>query len=240
MKFLLLTLIFWNLNSWSVIPSELTDRPCVSQIEKTLRKHKSSDQWMRVADLDETSPVYRSPTAEFGTWVELQYTPDPRLFVFSGEKTRFYQFAPKGCATVFNTDSKPLPLTQIRGEVFSDNDLKSLYEKESFSLIYLWSPRSLKSILGLTEMQMLADKLKLGLFPVADPSQSAEDVAASFKKRFPRSRSVELFFRSGSPEYPAVLLVGKKKFSPVIPISRIRNAAPVLENELASMKDGGQ
>lgn len=236
-RLLLFTIFLSSIDCRAFVPSEMTTKPCATQIEKILKKYRSEDKWLRVADIDENVKVFRSPTKDFGTWVEVHYSATPRIFIFSESKTRFYELAQKGCGVVFNTDAKPLSMTQISGDSFSDKELKSLTEKETVSLLYLWSPRKMESILAMNEVIGLSKALKLNFIPVADPLVNTTEVKAILKAKgleySPKKlRSLEILFRTGGASLPGIFLLGKRNISSVIPAVNHFDTRSALEKEL--------
>ncbi len=150
---------------------------CARQVLETLEKWKSKDDWRPSAPTAEGNMVLTSPTAEFGSWIEVLMAPTGgkvalRLIRDESEIFVSYNHSPE-CRPSIAARSK-LPLKADPKKIpayWTDQKIGNFIKQSKTGFIYLWSPHMPYSWKGVEEVRKIALKHpKLSIEIMMDPN----------------------------------------------------------------------
>lgn len=205
-------------NTWADLPSKLTTMPCSNEIEKVLTKLESTDKWVETVNPQQGVLAFRSPTKKLAKWVEIQSFENPYLFYFETDKTKVMQWDSKTCATIVNSESKPLEFLRKHSSNFTDENLQSLIEAKKLSMIYIWSPTMAYSMSEMGVFRKVAETMEINFVPVLDfydDPATSKKLLSGYKQdiKIQKFQSLELYMREGTIHFPSTYIVGKGKIS---------------------------
>jgi len=186
---------------------------CTGQVQSVLKRWAPGGRWRReLGSLDDQS-VFRAPSPQIGTWIELHrsLTGEVKVLRISARDASEYSWNPLNCEPRYRFQKLPYDDKALR-EAFSDDYLRQQVHRHRAGLIYAWSPAMPLSLRAYRAIQKAARRLHLVMIPVLDVQASPSEAAkvARLNELEPdalrRMESVELFMRGMSVHFPSVLV----------------------------------
>ena len=204
----------FGLSAWTS-PPFLSEVKCRAPIAAWLESKGAINKWRRQVDPSPGARSFRSPTSQFGNWVEVHTFVDGQAdgYLISTEHSEEINWK-KNCVATISTSEK----SESKNNHFTDHDLALLMKENKAGIIYVWSPGMVYSMDFYPAFKAVAEKLKLPLTVLMDPyfdEAQAKKRAEEFKIPFMNRRveSVELLMRDIGTHYPETLVYSNGKLS---------------------------
>lgn len=216
-KTLLLAIALTSLSVSAKVPDPFLSITCREDIERVLKKFGSKDKWVRSVDPEANVLSFKSPTKQFGRWVEVQSFANPYVFIFDGQQSRVYQWEAKTCKLLNDTTHKPLSVVSGKSGM-DDAEVQALTKGEKPSLIYVWSPSMVYSMSEMKVFRQVAKDLGLEFVPLLDSKVQADlgkKLISGYEPdlKIQKTKSMELYMRDGNIHFPASFVAGNGRIS---------------------------
>lgn len=172
-------------------------------------------------------PSKRAPTDKIGRWVQVSKVDknQSRVEIIGPDIHEFIFF--KKNQSCQRTISKKFGIKKMknlkRPYAFDDSQLSALIKKEGSGIIYLWSPRSLKSLEGISVIKAIAKKNNIPVTFISDPNVDKK-LALNFMKKYKLGNSLsqlssfDLKMRYFNSQWPSLAVyhngkIGDTRFS---------------------------
>ena len=217
---------------------------CNSQLASTLEKLGSQNKWIKQAPTETGNTVFRSPTAQFGHWLEVVIKADGQPSVFSIQKDTVTVFEYENLCTEKSKVAQGMNFSQRttdkrKSTWFDDSDLKKIITKSQKGLIYVWSPEMVYSAKYYKYFRDAAKKLKIDFKSVLDPRCQMNDVEKAISDfgvdaTDVKLNSVELYMRNLTVHYPTTLVYGYGQLSdmPIVGVMEKDDIEAAVQREL--------
>ena len=196
---------------------------CRLKIEKDLKNWKSLNKWRQTLDVDPRTferAIYVTPTKEFAQWVRLEK---------NRGKITLYKVTPfNTLKLIYQNDCSPKSSFYPRSLVesknkqdFSDQELKTILQKNKQGLIYVWSQQNSMWLEGIKLIKQVAFKHQLPLLILCDKefSKAAQNEVKKMHPNFDLDNfrfvnSIELEFLGAKEKSPSLLFYQSGKIYP--------------------------
>lgn len=230
------------------LPSEL--RPaCLDAFTHTLGEWGGASAWERISGPGPGGRAYRSPTKEFGVWVEARFFPEGwtelRRVVPKAVVTTAWRAPDCGPKLSVLERQQPSGFPRVKGaSVFDDDDLARLIQSGKPGVIYAWSPGMVYSARLFGDFKKSAKLAGLPVTSVMDPYSPAGNEKRDYVDRTLSTRrmeSVELINRGMTIHFPAVLVFAEKRLArvPLFGVKPVEQYARLIQEELRKLTASG-
>lgn len=188
---------------------------CTKKINSELLHFKSKNEWVEVAPIKLGTRLFRSPTKDFGRWVQLQTGSDGYRLMSATSKMNETITLDADCKkTIQRFNAKRVPASQFR-----DQDILKIKNSMRPSMIYVWSPGMVYSVRSSDIFAQAAKDLKMNFVSVLDNSADENYARATLKHynvknlSLKKNASLELLMRETLVHFPSVLIVERGQVS---------------------------
>ena len=202
------------------MPPGLEGVRCKEAAQSALAKAKVTGAWSRQVDPGPDVFSYRSPTLDFGTWIEFHAarTGAPNMVVVNEKVLTLTEWDASSCAEKVSAGPGfGADIRSQRGQIFfTDADLTKLLATKKSGIIYTWSPGMVYSAKYADDFKAVARKMGIEFQVLMNPYPNNAAVASA-KNTFgkvPSERrlvSVELYMRNALIHAPSTFVYGAGK-----------------------------
>ena len=185
---------------------------CRTEILRVVKRWGSLEQWKELPASAAAQQSFHSPTATFGTWVEVHFgTSESTVLRISSRSQVGAHWTAPGCAAELAVRTDHIFQNEGPGDL-TDTELASVLRERKTGVIYIWSPQMGLSLRGVREIQAAAKALNLPITYVLDShadgrASRAPAAQAGIPNQSVRgNRSLELIYRGGELHFPAVFV----------------------------------
>ena len=223
---------------------------CNGSLLEVLTKLGSKNKWEKQAPTKTGVEVFRTPTSEFGHWLEIVIDADGLPSVFSIKKSivmshEFNSTCQDKLGLKPGMDFSLRTSDKSKSTWFGDADLKKLMLKSNEGLIYVWSPEMTYSAQYYKYFRDVAKKLNLTFTPILDPRSQILDVEKAISNfgiapTDVKLNSVELYMRNLTVHYPTTLIYKDGQLSnlPIVGVMPKEDLEAAVRRSLLDLMSG--
>ncbi|MBT7610997.1 MAG: hypothetical protein HN576_14640 [Bacteriovoracaceae bacterium] len=227
MKYLILLSFLISLNSYALVNKGqmkdlLSGHKCKKQIIKLLSNWKSNDSWQKIANIDLSRSVYKTPSHKIGSWIRMDIQNNKAIVL---QKMTSKMIISKEFAYDGNSCSGEMAVRSLKydekylSQSFTDAELINSLSQNKKGIIYIWSPNMPLSVTGLKYLKKHAKKMGVHVTAVVDPNSPKSDIDALVtsgkidKEALRPLESYDLIQRGGLIHFPAFFSYENGKLS---------------------------
>ncbi len=187
-------------------------KTCKDAVLTEIMAEGSLNHWIPQAPTEDSSAVYRTPTKNFGKWLELAIplAGRPTLYVTTTLRTQVTRFDAKCTKQISLEKGMDFSVRQkdSTAKWFDDDSLAEQMKKSKTGLIYVWSPEMNHSAKYFKLFRDVAKKMKISFIPILDPRTASVEVDRIAKvfgtpNENIKLNSIELYMRNITIHYPS-------------------------------------
>lgn len=198
-------------------------KDCLPELEAILSEQGAVSRWEKQAPVRLGERNFRSPSSEFGKWIEVVINKNgiPKIYASTNDRTleiEFDDLCESKRIQKNGMDFRKTTKDKSKSEWLDDIKLKKILGRYDQGIIYVWSPEMIYSAKYWKEFRDVAKRMNLAFIPLIDPRASLIDVAmANTKYGIEPSdlklNSVELYMRNLTIHYPTSLVFSRGRLS---------------------------